>query len=387
MGKEWLARGTAVYGGGSAIDVPVAIAGDSFYYVPSHEINAGAAVIAYKMQPGGSGGRPRRLRRRSPRPTSGERSRAPLGLGHPGHAAAEPRAGGPARQGARHADQPLLAEAAATVAKIPDAELERFIREAAAQHGRGRGQGPGERPRRAVRESDPAQDWQLAAIPRRQGPARPIASSSSPPRPSKSWHDATRTWMPACGSRLTYVARMTAAGKPLAVGTGERTFPPDQGENREAYDLPPRRLLRSHGRPGPRLRPPGSIRSGSGRHASGDWGKIRRDWPQLRGLADQPPGKIEEDCGNGHAAGLIAFCRMAKHLDDEAALQPGVAKARAVLRQRLQYEFAYPRGGLIAAVPASRSIFARWREFDARDRPIVLGLCAGDTSPPDGRLR
>src|SRR4029079_19044437 len=32
VGWEWFARGTAVYGGGSAIDVPIAISGDSFYY-------------------------------------------------------------------------------------------------------------------------------------------------------------------------------------------------------------------------------------------------------------------------------------------------------------------------------------------------------------------
>src|SRR5262249_10891760 len=56
-GKEWLARGTAVYGGGSVIDVPVTIAADSFYYLPTHEISAGAAVIAYRSQPGGTGGK------------------------------------------------------------------------------------------------------------------------------------------------------------------------------------------------------------------------------------------------------------------------------------------------------------------------------------------
>src|SRR5262249_8671310 len=53
VGKEWLARGTAVYGGGSVIDVPVAIACDSFYYLPTHEISAGAAVIAYRMKADG----------------------------------------------------------------------------------------------------------------------------------------------------------------------------------------------------------------------------------------------------------------------------------------------------------------------------------------------
>jgi hypothetical protein len=54
MGWEWFARGTAVYGGGSAIDVPVAIAGDSFYYVPTHEINAGVVLLAYRMDPAGT---------------------------------------------------------------------------------------------------------------------------------------------------------------------------------------------------------------------------------------------------------------------------------------------------------------------------------------------
>ena len=33
-GQEWLARGTAVYGGGSVIDSPVVVAGDSFYFLP-----------------------------------------------------------------------------------------------------------------------------------------------------------------------------------------------------------------------------------------------------------------------------------------------------------------------------------------------------------------
>ncbi len=56
VGKEWLARGTAVYGGGSVIDTAVAVAGDSFYYIPTHEMNAGAAVIAYRMAASGKAG-------------------------------------------------------------------------------------------------------------------------------------------------------------------------------------------------------------------------------------------------------------------------------------------------------------------------------------------
>ncbi len=54
IGWEWFARGTAVYGGGSVLDVPIAISGDSFYYLPTHEINAGVVLIACKMQQGGN---------------------------------------------------------------------------------------------------------------------------------------------------------------------------------------------------------------------------------------------------------------------------------------------------------------------------------------------
>src|SRR6185436_12926025 len=42
-----------VYGGGSAIDVPVVVSGDSFYFLPTHEINAGVALVAYKMDAAG----------------------------------------------------------------------------------------------------------------------------------------------------------------------------------------------------------------------------------------------------------------------------------------------------------------------------------------------
>jgi len=82
VGKEWLARGTAVYGGGSVIDMPVSIAGDSFYYIPTHEINAGAAVIAYRMKPGGRAGKA------SPPPTAtltdSEWKKVQSGKGHAG---------------------------------------------------------------------------------------------------------------------------------------------------------------------------------------------------------------------------------------------------------------------------------------------------------------
>ena len=95
VGKEWLARGTAVYGGGSVIDVPVSVAGDSFYFLPTHEINAGAALIAYRMQADGRCARSgSSARRQADGGRVAGRAAAALGLGHAGHAAAGPRAGG-----------------------------------------------------------------------------------------------------------------------------------------------------------------------------------------------------------------------------------------------------------------------------------------------------
>jgi hypothetical protein len=72
---------------------------------------------------------------------------------------------------------------------------------------------------------------------------------------------------------------------------------------------------------------------------------------------------MEEDCRNGYLAGLIAYCRIADHMNDAEAREKGVRITRAALRERLAYEFAHPKGGLISEVPVSRSIFARWRHL------------------------
>ncbi len=90
---------------------------------------------------------------------------------------------------------------------------------------------------------------------------------------------------------------------------------------------------------------------------------IERDWARWKALLDQPANKMEEDCRNGYVAGLIAYCRMAEHMQDRDAVAEGVAATRKALRERLSYEFAHTRGGVITAVPVSRSIFARWRHL------------------------
>jgi hypothetical protein len=81
---------------------------------------------------------------------------------------------------------------------------------------------------------------------------------------------------------------------------------------------------------------------------------------------------MEEDCRNGYLAGLIAYCRMAMRIRDEKAAEKGLNTAHRAFRQRLEYEFAYTRGGLITQVPVLRSIFGRWRHLT----PEIGRLCA-----------
>lgn len=72
---------------------------------------------------------------------------------------------------------------------------------------------------------------------------------------------------------------------------------------------------------------------------------------------------MEQDCRNGYVAGLMAYCRIAHHVHDQDAVQRGLTAARRALRERLEYEFAHTRGGLITRVPVGRSIFGRWRHL------------------------
>jgi hypothetical protein len=107
-------------------------------------------------------------------------------------------------------------------------------------------------------------------------------------------------------------------------------------------------------------------------HVTGDWSRIERDWDSLRNLIDQPPNKMAEDCHNAYLAGLIAYCRIAFRMRDEEAAELGLDTAQKAFRQRLEYELAHTRGGLITQVPVLRSIFGRWRYMT----PEIGRLCA-----------
>jgi hypothetical protein len=441
VGKEWLARGTALYGGGSVIDVPVSIAGDRFYYIPTHEINAGAAVIAYRMQADGPS--PPATLPPAGRLTDAEWQTVQklpwdwdtLAMPRLDHV---PKALPGSVPGT--AQQPLRDEAAQTVAAMTDAELDRFIWEAVRRESHPAG-------RRSVAPADTANpappgsphpaDTAEAANPAGRGSPDPVDTANPARRgspdpadtanpagrgspdpaetddrrspaaiPSDTLHESlagsvreliAEPWRPlvfpsgkhpeeayrffADPTETLYalarayphldadlqqqvkqfVAAWAAPDGPLAGPTGRRTVPSDRGETRSAYDVP-EHLLRVTD---------DIVRSPLARlypfwlwaHVTNDWSRLERDWEQLRPLADNPPNAMEEDCRNGYVAGLIAYCRLAHHIGDRQSVERGLMRARQALRERLQYELAHPRGGLITRVPVLRSIFGRWRHL------------------------
>ena len=373
-GKEWLARGTGVYGGGSVIDMPVSIAGDSFYYIPTHEINAGAAVIAYRMQQGGSASKQSEVpavtltdeewKKVQQLPWDWdtlEMSRLNHVLkGLPGKV---PGTRQPLN-GSVGGQQPLSDRASQQVSKITDAELDRFIWESpVAKFANGNSTAALKAELSHSISELILTEWRPLVFPAGKHPSEAYRFFIEP---TETLYILARAYN-YLDSDLRqkvkgYVAKMTSPGGPLEGPTGQRTYRPTEGAARSLYDIPEERLLRVMD---------DITRSDAARlyplwlwaETSGDWSKIERDWKQLRELAAQSPNKMEEDCHNGYLAGLIAYCRIAQRLHDDAALENGLAATRKAMRQRLTYEFTYTRGGLITQVPVGRSILARWRHL------------------------
>jgi len=373
VGKEWLARGTAVYGGGSVIDMPVSIAGDSFYFIPTHEINAGAAVIAYRMQPDGKAGKA------SEAPTSeftDDEWKKVRQLPWDWDTCEMPRLnnllkGLPGKiPGTRQ--QPLTELASESVSHITDDQLDRFIWETPAVEFTNAAtvKNLKEQLSRSVRELI-SQDWRPLVFPPGKHPREAYRFFVEP---TETFFTLARAYN-YIDSELQrearqYVAKLSRPGGALDGPVGRRTYEPDAGRIRSLYDVPAGQLFRIND---------DIIRQNTARlyplwlwaHVTGDWSRIEHDWKSLCELVAEVPNKMEEDCRNGYLAGLIAYCRMARRMRDNAAVERGLTATRTAMRERLAYEFAHTRGGLITQVPVSRSIFSRWRHLT----PEVGRLC------------
>jgi len=360
-GKEWLARGTAVYGGGSVIDAAVSIAGDSFYVIPTHEINAGAAVIAYQMSPSGRAGR------ESPPPSAKlsdeqwHRVRElpwdwdVLQFQRLKHVLAALPGTVPGT-----IQQPLTEQAAQRVSRIIDNELDDFIWRAWTVR---RSDGDDSHPLRArlvsqVRELI-SQAWQPLIFPPGKHPREAYRIFADPAETLFTLALAYPHMEEDLQSQMRrYVERLN-----LAESVPERRgFDPSGGAARSFYDIRPDKLFRlvdDIARDDVARLYPVWLWA----HMTGNWETVEGGWDRLKVLVDRPPNNVEEDCRNGHVAGLIAYCRMAAHMEDQDAVAKGLAAARKAIRERLRYEFAHTRGGVLSEVPISRSIFARWRHL------------------------
>jgi hypothetical protein len=386
VGKEWLARGTAVYGGGSVIDTPVCVAGDSFYYIPTHEINAGAALIAYKVAPDGTAGKESEPPTAKLTDAQWEKvQKMPwdwdtLGMSRLNHVLKALPGKIPGTL-----QQPLTEQAVDSVSRIGNAELDRFVWEVRSVQFPDDGACGDLKQKLSSSVSELiSKDWQPWVFPPGKHPREAYRFFIEP---TETLYTLARAYnyLDSDLQRKVkdYVLRRRVGfsppfsgwwGKPhptfLAGPTGRRSEPTG-GTARSFYDVPSERLFRIAD---------DITRSDLARlypiwlwaHTSGDWSHIERDWNQMRGLVDQSPNKIEEDCHNGYVAGLIAYCRIARQMNDDAAIEKGLAVARQALRERLAYEFAHTRGGLITQVPVLRSIFGRWRHLT----PEVGRLCA-----------
>jgi hypothetical protein len=363
VGKEWLARGTAVYGGGSVIDTAVSIAGDSFYFIPTHEINAGAAVIAYRMAPDGKAGQ--ETQAPSSRLTDQEWARVQglpwdwdiLRFQRLSHVLAALPGKVPGT-----ALNPLTEQAKERVGQIADSDLDRFIWDVPVVKHAG---GPSDLKTKLasqVRELV-SRPWQPLIFPPGKHPREAYRIFADP---TETLFTLARAYPYVDADLQTdlrqYVTQLSRAGGPLEGPVGKRALNPADGAVRSYYDIAPDKLFRvaddvTRGDVA-RFYPLWLWAS-----VTGDWGHIESNWGRLKVFVDQPPNKMEEDCRNGYLAGLIAYCRMAERMKDEESRQKGLQITRRALRERLTYEFSYTQGGLISEVPVLRSTFARWRHL------------------------
>jgi hypothetical protein len=374
VGKEWLERGTAVYGGGSVIDMPVSVAGDSFYYIPTHEINAGAAVIAYRMKADGNAGEVSEVpaadfaddewKKIQQLPWDWDTCEMPrlnnLLKGLPGKVPGT-------------SQQPLTESAAEAVGRITDDQLDRFIWETPTVELTDANGSSNLRKElgRSVKELI-SKNWRPLVFPPGKHPREAYRFFSEPTETLFTLARAYEYLDSSLQQEVRqYVKRLSQPGGVLDGPTGQRTYEPDAGEVRSLYDIPAGKLFRVNDditrQEIARLYP-----LWLWAHVTGDWSGIEDNWKDLQKLIAETPNKMEVDCRNGYLAGLIAYCRIARRMNDDAAVEKGLATTRATMRERLAFEFAHTRGGLITEVPVSRSIFSRWRHLT----PEIGRFCA-----------
>jgi len=363
QGWEWFARGTAVYGGGSAIDVPVVVAGDSLYYLPTHEINAGCVLLAYRMSAGG------KASERAPQPKKTPTAEQWAAVRRTGRwdwdALAAPRLdvtlkGVPDAAPPGTRQRPLTERAAARVNEIGDAELiEKFL-----VPGPAFGHASADSPERAKLERAVdeliSQPWRPLLFPAGKAPAEAYRFFVDPGETLYTLALAYPHLSAGLKQKVkAHVAALRAG--PLAPGAKRRGYEPGAGAVRSAYDPPPERLVcvvEDDLRDDTAVLYPLWLWA----VVADDRESLRGEWPRWRARIKTDPDATGVDCGNARIAGLIAAWRVARDLSDEQSLPALNAAALAALRARLAYELAHTEGG-VTTMRGNRAVFGRWRRL------------------------
>lgn len=353
VGWEWFQRGTAVYGGGSAIDTSITIAGNSFYYLPTHELNAGVTVMAYQMEAGG------KQAERAPAPDdklNDQQWKQIRSMKWDWDTLSMPRLNGllAALPGAA----PGTAGHPAPVPPlhISDEELDQMVLSEPPVRPAGGDETDRAKLAAAVDELISTR-WRPLLFPAAKAPSEAYRFFVDP---AETIH-ALAIAYPHLPAELQ--ARVRARVRDIR---SLKAYDPHEGPIRSAYDPAPESLLHVVD---------DVPWSDTGRlyplwlwaRAADDWDSIRADWPRLREQIQHEPNAI--DCDNGRVAGLIGACRIAQKLHDDRFLREHLAETRSAMRDRIAYELAHTEGGVI--VPAgNRTVFGRWRHLT----PEVAGL-------------
>jgi hypothetical protein len=356
------------------IDTPVVVDGESFYFLPTHEISAGVALIAYRMSKSGDS-----ERKPGPEEILKESWRAD-DMGRIARAAwdwdtleAERLKGtltGLPEKVPGTRQRPLTKEAKAAVDKIPDEQLHALIL------GNGDGTKVATQPNpyrdrlEGAVEELISREWRPLLFPAAKAPAEAYRLFTDPTETLYTLALAYPHLTDDLKAKVRLrVAALRQAGHALAGPLGRDAYDSDAGESRSPYDEPPASLLKM-GHPVTR---PAATRLYPyylwGR-VTGDFSDLRREWPTIRRGFDAPDRGPSADLGNDRLSGLIALARLSREFDDEATAGQSLDLATAAIRERLVYELAHTEGGLITT-HGQRSVLGRWH-FLSPDLARVL---------------
>jgi len=372
LGWEWFARGTAVYGGGSTLDVPVVIDGDSLYYLPTHEINAGCVLLAYRMKPDG------KAAEKAPQPKeklAPEQWKAIQWSGRwDWDTLASPRLDVMLKSlpeppaGTRQ--RPLTDASKSAVAAINDFDLDYNSFQLVPEFWKLPDPAEGLQHRlEAVIDEMVETDYRPMLFPAGKAPADAYRFFTDPSETLYALAlayphvDAKHQW------RIQYlVARLPES----------KTYDANAGAVRSLYDPAPERLMHVVDAVSPRTDTARLYPLWVWAYVTNDWTTLEKQWPELRERIRVERDEKEDDCGNARIAGLIAGCRIARHLKDRDMEAKLTLALRAALRERLVYELSHTRGGLTTMTAGGRrAAFGRWRNLTP-DVARVLRLYAKD---------